>query len=295
MVTDILVPVDGSDPAAAAFDHALEIAADVDGTLHVLNVADTNELSFTRIGNDVVDAHEQEGEGIVSRAQERAEDRGVDVVTDVRQGEPREEIVSYSERVDLVVMGAHGRHGLGEYILGTTTDYVVNASTVPVLTVRAAEGVTQSYPYETILVPTDGSDHAIAAVELAAEIADRIDAALHLLYVIDELPELESPIPAEVTEPLEDNAQEILDESAAVATQVGLDDDVIHTAVASGSVPHEIRARVDAIDADLIVMGTHGHTGLDRHLLGSFAENVLRTASVPVLTVKDDDRRDRSF
>lgn len=286
MDIDILVPTDGSEPATAAFEHALEITADADGTLHLLNVAHSNNLGAALAGRDVVETLEQEGTELLERARERAEEQGVDVVTEVRRGDPREEIVAAAESVDFVVMGAHGRHGLGEYVLGTTTDYVINVTETPVLSVRADEGVRRSYPYDEILVPTDGSEHATAAVELAAEIATCNDATLHLLYVIDELPEHPDPLPEAVIADLEANAQTIVDEAAAVATDAGADADAVVASVATGSVPHEVRRRIDEIGADCIVMGTRGHTVLDRHLLGSFTEQLLRSAPVPVLTVQ---------
>ncbi|GAB3678838.1 universal stress protein [Halopiger thermotolerans] len=292
-VDEILVPVDGSDAARAAFDHALEIAGAAstasDVTLRVLHVADAAVLNLPGFGGDAADALEREGDEIVSQARERAEERGIDVAVDVRRGEPREEIVAAAADADLVVMGAHGCHGIGEYVLGTTTDYVINATETPVLSVQAAENVTYSYPYEAILVPTDGSDSGIAAVRIAARIASCTDAALHLLYVIDELPEVDEPVSDEATTELEENAQEILEAAATTATEAGLAAESITTTVANGSVPHEIRAHADAEGVDLIAMGTHGHTGLDRHLLGSFTEQLLRSAPVPVLTVQRSD------
>ncbi|RKD93820.1 universal stress protein [Halopiger aswanensis] len=288
-VDDILVPVDGSDAATAAFDHALEIAADMGATLRVLHVADTAMPSLARLGSGVADALEAEGDEIIANARERAEERGIDVVTDVRRGEPREEIVAAAADADLVVMGAHGCHGIGEYVLGTTTDYVINVTETPVLSVRAAEGVTRSYPYEAILVPTDGSDHGTAAVRFAAQVAAHTGATLQLLYVIDELPEVEEPVSDEVAAELEENATAILEAATAAATETGLEEASITTTVSSGSVPHEIRTHADAEAVDLIAMGTHGHTGLDRHLLGSFTEQLLRSAPVPVLTVQRGD------
>ncbi|WP_049895392.1 universal stress protein [Halopiger xanaduensis] len=286
MADDILVPVDGSDASTAAFDHALEIGADAGATLHVLHVADTALPSLAGLGTDVADALEREGDEIVADARDRAEERGIDVVTDVRRGEPREEIVDAAADADLVVMGAHGCHGIGEYVLGTTTDYVINVTETPVLSVRAADGVTRSYPYEAILVPTDGSDHGTAAVRVAAQVAAHTGATLHLLYVIDELPEVEEPVSDETTTELEENAEAILEAAASTATEAGLDEASITTTVSSGSVPHEIRTHADAEAVDLIAMGTHGHTGLDRHLIGSFTEQLLRSAPVPVLTVQ---------
>ncbi|MFD1564182.1 universal stress protein [Haloarchaeobius amylolyticus] len=286
----ILVPTDGSESATAALEHTLDIASERDATVYLLYVADTNEPSLTRLGTEVVDTLEQEGEQIVSEAATLAEERGVSVVTDVVQGDPRPTIVDYAsaDTFEFVAMGAHGRRGLGEYVLGSVTDHVVNRSPVPVLTVRAADDVTPRYPYGDVLVPTDGSDHATAAVTLASTVANRTGATLHLLSIVDEIPEVGDTGSAPLSEQLEENIQAILDDAAAIATRVGVDD--VTTSIVTGSMPREVTAYADGEGIDLVVMGTHGHTGLDRHLLGSFTERVIRTSSVPVLATRADEQ-----
>lgn len=280
MYDRILVPVDGSDPATAALDHALAIAAHHKATVDVLHVADTNVPSQTRIGTDVVDALVEEGAHIVADARERAEDRDVVISADVVQGKPTEAIVAYAadNDHDLIVMGSRGQRNLGEYVLGSTTDRVVNRTDRQVLTVRDTE-VAVDYPYETILVPTDGSDLATDAVELGGEIAAHHRAALHLLVVVDELPVgIDAPSAAAEIE-ADDNA--ILQSALGY---VDADTDVT-TAVRFGSVRNEITDYADGVGADCIVMGTHGRQGFDQRLLGSTTERVLRTTPVPVLTI----------
>ncbi|ELY81536.1 universal stress protein [Natrinema pallidum] len=286
MISRILVPTDGSDPARAALEHALAIAADRDATVGLLYVADTNEPSLTRLGTDVVDALELEGAEILDDAAALAADRGVSVATNVVQGDPRTVIADYAatNEFELVVMGAHGRRGISEYVLGSTTDAVVNQCSVPVMTVRAAEDATRTYPYTDVLVPTDGSDHAGAALELGSALAERHGATLHLLSVVDELPEVIDAGSTALPEQLEENVQGVLDEAEATARRAGVDE--IKTTIQAGSVPREISSYADAEGIDLVVMGTHGHTGLDRYLLGSFTERVIRTSPVPVLTTR---------
>jgi len=217
MYDQILVPVDGSDPATAALDHALDIAADHEATLHLINVADTNVPSLTRIGVDVVDALVQEGADIVAEARERGEKRDVSMVTEVIQGEPAAAILEYDEsyEIDCIVMGTRGQRDLGEYVLGNVTDQVVTTTETPVVTVRAAAEAAP-YPYETVLVPTDGSDHASAAVERGAEIAAYHGATLHLLFVVDEQPLGIDARSAAATERLEADGQTLLDEAAEI-------------------------------------------------------------------------------
>lgn len=280
MYDRILVPVDGSDPATAALDHALDIAAAHGATVDVLHVADTNIPSQTRIGTDVVDALVEEGAQIVTDASERAADQEMTINTEVVQGEPTEAIVGYAadRDHDLIVMGSRGQRNLGEYVLGSTTDRVVNRTDRQVLTVRDVDAPV-AYPYETLLVPTDGSDRATEAVELAGEIAATHGAALHLLVVIDELPVgIDAPAAAAEVE-AEDNA--IL-QSALDHVDADLD---VTTAVRFGSIRGEITDYAEDVGADCIVMGTHGRQGFDQRLLGSTTERVLRTSSVPVLTI----------
>jgi len=280
MYDRILVPVDGSDPATAALDHALDIASEHEATVDVLHVADTNIPSQTRIGTDVVDALVEEGAKIVTDARKRGGDLEVTVNTEVVQGKPTEAIVGYAENNDhdLIVMGSRGQRNLGEYVLGSTTDRVVNRTDRQVLTVRDTEAAAD-YPYETILVPTDGSQRATEAVELGSEIAATHGAALHLLVVIDELP---------VGIDAESAAAEIDAENNAILQSATdhVDSDVnLTTAVRFGSIRGEITNYASDVGADCIVMGTHGRQGFDQRLLGSTTERVLRTTPVPVLTI----------
>ncbi|MFC6718484.1 universal stress protein [Natrialbaceae archaeon GCM10025810] len=294
MIDRILVPVDGSDPARAALDHALEIADDLGATVVLLYVADTNEPSQVRLGVEVVDVLEEEGAEELSRARDRADERAPDVpiVDDVVQGEPASAIVDYagSNAIDLVAMGTHGRRGIEGYVLGSVAERVVNASPMPVLTVRSGDDATANYPYRSVLVPTDGSDHARAALDLGTAFATRHGASVHLLTVVDDavlglvgVDGAESDDEG-VPDRLESAAGDVLEDAEAAARAAGVDDVV--TAVRSGSVPAEIRSYAAEHGVDLIAMGTHGRTGIDQRLLGSFTERVLRTAPMPVVTTR---------
>lgn len=137
MYRRILVPMDGSAVADAAFEHALSIADAVGAAVDVLYVADTAQDSVTVVGADVIDALEREGEEVVSDAADRARDYGVEVTTEVLQGAPTETILDYVEKreVDIIVMGTQGRTGLSRALLGSTAEKVIRKATVPVLTV----------------------------------------------------------------------------------------------------------------------------------------------------------------
>ncbi|WP_251343480.1 universal stress protein [Haloplanus halophilus] len=287
MFDRILFPTDGSDGAAAAFDHVLDLADAHDATVSVLYVADTTRDSVTRIGDQVVDALELEGTEIVSEATERASDRGVATVAEVLQGEPYSTIVDYAAAsdADLIVMPTHGRRGLGRFLLGSTTERVVRRSDVPILTIRPDEDVRVRHPYRNVLVPTDGSDPAGAALDLALGVVSAEAAALHLLSVVD-VASLGVDVRADIAvDSLEASANEVLDDAERTATAAGVDP-AAATVEFGTSIARAIRTYVEERDVDLVVVGTHGRTGFDRYVLGSVTEKLVRTAPVPVLAVR---------
>jgi len=138
--------------------------------------------------------------------------------------------------------------------------------------------------YERILLPTDGSKATDAAVERALDLAATYDAELHVIYVVDT-----AAVPTEVAadsilESLEEAGERVVADVEERAADAGVE--TVVAAVEYGTPHRVIREYADDNDVDLIVMGTHGRTGLDRYLLGSVTEKVVRTADVPVLTVR---------
>ena len=138
--------------------------------------------------------------------------------------------------------------------------------------------------YSEILVPTDGSPASDAAIEHAIDLAGRYDATLHALYVVDGAAYSSLEAGAEiVVEALESEGEEATGRVADAAADAGVE---CVSTVASGTAYRSIHDYVDGNDIDVVVMGTHGRKGLDRYLLGSVTERVVRTSDVPVLTVR---------
>ncbi|PHQ38668.1 universal stress protein UspA [Halorubrum persicum] len=289
MFDRILFPTDGSDGATAAFDHVLDLAADHDATVHVLNVADTTHDSVTQIGGDVVDVLEREGEEIVEAAADRAADRGVEAVTEVLQGGVAETIAAYAGEygVDLVVMPTRGRTGFDRLLLGSTTERVVRESTVPVLSIRP-DGEPAQYPYQNVLVPTDGSDPAGDALDRALTLADHMGATVHILNVVGVGAVGQEGYSG--VEGLVEGAEETVSAAAATAEEAGVE--AVEAVEVGSSAARGIEAYIEEHDIDLVAMGTQGRTGVKRYLLGSVAERTVRTSRVPVLTVPDSDDED---
>lgn len=284
----ILFPTDGSEAADEVLEHVLDLAVGVEATLYVLNVADTNRDSVATIEGQVVDVLVDEGEEIVDAAADRARERGVNVETEVLQGDPYRTIVDYADTRDvgLIAMPARGRRGLDRFLLGSVTERVIRQSDVPVLTIRPDDDVDLRTPYRNVLVPTDGSESANAALAAGIGVASASGGALHLLHVVEEsgfglgFGADDEAVEAEANETLETAAQTATEESIESVT----------TAIERGSVHEEILAYVGDNDVDLVVVGTHGRTNLDRYLLGSVAEKLVRSSPVPVMTVRESEK-----
>jgi len=143
--------------------------------------------------------------------------------------------------------------------------------------------------YDRILLPTDGSDAAIAAFEHALDLAERHGAELDILYVVDHerlgrmAPELGSEQIREALTAEGERATSMVAEKAAAAN---IDTKNI---IREGIPAETIVEYAEGEDADVIVMGTNGRSGLDRLLLGSVAETVIKQTEIPVFLVKQTE------
>ncbi|MDS0280139.1 universal stress protein [Halomicroarcula sp. S1AR25-4] len=144
--------------------------------------------------------------------------------------------------------------------------------------------------YTDILIPTDGSDNVEPAIQYGLELARRYDATVHALHVVDSSPierKLELTALETDLETLPDTWYEAGDAATKQietrAAEHGLD---AVTEVRRGIPAREIRSYITDNEIDLVCMGTRGHTGLDRVLLGSVTTRLVRTVDIPVLSVK---------
>lgn len=141
--------------------------------------------------------------------------------------------------------------------------------------------------FDRVLIPTDGSDPARAAVEMAIGLADVHGATLHVLFIVDQ-PTSVSGVGEgfagldNLLDALEEKGNETTD---TIATQARERDIETTTAVRRGNPHDDILTYANDKDIDVIVMGTHGRTGVKRALLGSVTEDVVRHSDIPVLTV----------
>ncbi|WP_136591140.1 universal stress protein [Salinigranum halophilum] len=290
MYERILVPTDGSDHALRAADHGRYLADAFDATVHVLAVIDVQQAAgpFSAGGVDkaFIDRLEAEADATVEAVVD-TQDGSASVQTAVRKGEPAEEILAYADDhdVDLLAMGTHGRSGLRRLVAGSVTERVVRLAEVPVLTVRSLDRSRVADGYDDVLVPTDGSEPAAAAVDHALEIAAHTGARVHAVYVADAADRAERAADASGNEPDTTPDSRGAAAARALAEQARARGVDALTTVLEGAPAAALLDYADEHDIDLVVMGTRGRAGLSRLVLGSTTGRVLRGAEMPVVSV----------
>ena len=290
MFRSVLVPTDGSAGAEATIDHAIGLTRRGDGAVHALYVVDIGSEPAGLASDEREELYapsERRGREATIRVTDRAEQQGLDAAREVREGVPHRAILEYVDEhdVDLVVMGTHGRTGADRSRLGSTTERVIALADVPVVSVRLTEDDDSVPPdgrYDRIVIPTDGSDHAERAAETALEVAQRYDADVHTVYVVDSTTYDLEDAPRSIVGLLKEGGRNATEAVADLARERDLD---VTTSLRRGKPAAELLEYASNVDADLVAMGTRGEAVGSGRLLGSTTARVVRRSPVPVLTV----------
>lgn len=292
-ITRILVPTDFSPTSDVALNYAKQLAGQFAASLHLVHAFDDPfttaafaSQAYTAIPLPLREQLISENEARLAERLTPDERVRFTGTTEVITGTPASAIVDYGRTIgaDLIVMGTHGRSGLSHVVFGSVAERVVRTAHCPVLTLRERPARALRH----ILVPTDFSATADAALDLAYALAVRAGADVQLLHVLDDPFVAEGVVaeayiaeaPALRTAMLHD-AQERLSHRSVAPGDV-----VVRTEVLFGQNAKAIAEYAAMRTSDLIVMGTHGRTGVAHLLLGSVAARLVRTAPCPVLTLR---------
>lgn len=281
----ILFPTDGSECAEQAGRHALHLADHFDATLHVIRVeeqevelADVVEVTEADV---LTDLHGTSG-AESSLAEARIQERTVGYPS-VAGG-----ILTYAVEhdADLVVLGTHGRRGLRRLVLGSVAEEVVRKAPCPVVTVGRRGVAPDALGGSTMLVPVDFSDHRFRLLAHARELAPVYGMDVRVVHVVEVkgVPDAYGlyDSPPDPGKPAE-RAQEVLDGELDSLRDLGI---TVSIDVRSGHPADEVLTAAEDSEAAFLMIATHGRTGLERMLMGSVAEKVIRQAPCPVYTVK---------
>lgn len=282
----ILCPVDFSPGSRQAMRTAVRLANERDAELmlvhswHIPPVAFAGEHAYAAdIVQYITDDAQRALEDAVGDARKLGARR---VTSKLLNGLPWQQIVDAAahESVDLIVIGTHGRTGLSRVVMGSVAEMVVRHAACPVLTVRPSN---EPAPYTHVLCPVDLSRPARDALHFAAELVQPGGAGITLLHVLElpvsysgklPTPDFHRELDARAAALLERWTSELRTKTSVPVTQL----------TRIGRPGAQVLAALDDDRTfDLVVMGSHGHTGVTRLLLGSVAEKVVRHAPCPVL------------
>ena len=193
--------------------------------------------------------------------------------------------VATQEAADLLVVGTHSRTGLARAMLGSIADRIVRQAACPVLTVRPIPERAPRREIRRICYATDFSPTARAAWPWVVAIASAAGAEVDLVHVTFE-PVADRHLPAETI----GRMAQFLQEQGRIEVERFLERSTlprerIHVHLSPGVAGEQIVHQAQERAADLIVMGTHGWSGIVRWMLGSVAHYVIQTAPCPVLTI----------
>lgn len=285
----ILWPTDFSEGAEAAFPYAAVLADWHDAELHVLNVREGGEAAQANMNDQFPVAKDRLAEWMHAddRPSQPADLEALPLIQEQVDGpSAADAIISYVDDhdIDLVVSGTHGRRGVQRLLMGSVAEEVLRRAPCPVLTVRDHDG-RSAWNVENILAPVDFSDRADNAVRHAKELALTYGAKITLLHAVEEVI-YPSAYGMEMADAPGPEVVNRVEESLAslARDEIGYEHVLVEAVV--GYAPSVILDYEEEHDVDLIVLSTHGRSGLERLLLGSVTERVARRASVPVFIVK---------
>lgn len=208
-----------------------------------------------------------------------------------RNFSPSPAILDYAaqEDIDLIVVGTHGRRGVRRLLLGSVAEEVVRLARCPVLTVRPPRDEPDGDPeIKSLLVPIDFSEHSRSALAHARDLAAICNARLELLHVVEEVlhPAFYGIKLRSIYDVEPDIEEKAVNQMIEMMESVGGAPGEVGFHAMPGTAAREIASYAAEKEVSMIVMGTHGLTGLDHFLMGSTTERVLRRAPCSVFAVK---------
>jgi nucleotide-binding universal stress UspA family protein len=317
-VEHILVPIDLHDNAEPVVAWAALMARAFHGRLTLLHVNEIIEplkqhpvtqteplLGPTENIDAWRSAYKQSVESTFTRLTTQ-HCNGLSVATDIMEGRASTTVLQYLEThpAQLIVMGTHGRPWYQRVVIGSTAETILRAAPCPTLIVRNVEKAGSLPRLKTLLLPTDFSVSGMVSEEWALQLAE--DREVILLHAVENpLLDVYDPDQAEIdlrrimeesrehpprsAKPFWDHAHRVAHAKLSTLRQQFLGVHAqVEVMVREGPAAEDILRTAERRQVDLIVMSTHGRSGVRRLLLGSVAEKIIRSAPCPVLAVRSE-------
>ncbi len=306
MYKRILVPLDGSEFSERVLPVAQRLATGLALPVKLLHAIEPEHPSISQSLNErLYYVHSAHHRGLHARAyaepvRTRLMEAGLSVDIAIPQGDPGDAIVEEASREPgtLITMSSHGRSGAFRWWTGSVADRVLHKTDSPLLMIRPGDrrGAAAEGKFGRIVVPVDGSEIAEQALDHASHLGKSMGLVVELIRAVPSAEEYgnlaslgpanlvsQAPTYAEYRAIVEGEAEGYLAELAGRLKQDGarVDWRVLHGPAAAAIIDHSV-AREDA----LLVMTTHGRSGVARMVLGSVAERVVRQSGEPVLLIR---------
>lgn len=290
----LLVAIDDSSPSDGAITFALQRAKMRGADLVIVHAFNRGAVAARACGPygainpyPMVSAMECEAKSILARAAARAVEEGVGATTQLLEGQAPDKLLEYcrEQAVNEIVIGTHARSGLARLAFGSVAEALLRGSKAPTFIVPKNAVVPTAL--RTILVALDGSQTSNEAAHYALKLAESERAEIVCCSVVDpaSLQWYNGEYGYDPEHCIAEASREtdrLLAEHVGAATRRGV---AARSILRFGNAAEEILAGAKEVGADLILVGTHGRTGLRRLLLGSVAEGVLRKSGVPVCAI----------
>lgn len=288
MYSRILVPLDGSHLSETVIPYARTLAFGLDATIELLHVVDPGTLADA---DSLASAMASAEAYLASVAANLPKVESLTL-----SGAPAEAIAARAAAHpdSLVAMSSHGHTGVRRMVLGSTTDKVLRSIDQPLLLVKGEDETPRvgQASIDAIFLALDGSAASEEAMPTAVELAKRLSVPLEIIRVVPPVMDYYTPGAdslagmVDVTGAVEQEAQDYLTRVAASATALGVAS--VRTAELLGFPAAKLVDVAEANPHGLMVMGTHGRTGLGRSVLGSVSDRLARDSSQPVLLIRPE-------
>lgn len=277
----ILVAIDGSESGMHALKESFRLAVNEKSWITVVSVVPPYEGDLELIGiKNIEAALRQPCEKALAEAAALAKAEGALIKPVCEEGDPYERIIDLAdaENCDVIVMGRKGSGKLDRSLVGSVTARVIGHSQRDVLVIPNNSQV----GWEKILIATDGSRYSKVAAEKAIDFAKSYGGEIKAVSVVD----VPSEFYAEALNALEDMIKKSKEYAGEVRTRAGSMGIKVEVYVGEGEAFRVITDIAKEEKVNIIVMGSHGRTGLKRLLMGSVAEKVIGYAPCPILVVR---------
>jgi len=288
----VLVPLDGSKLAEAPLSHLSSLRALGEVELTLLSVVEENPDAADLRSNEAIDREQNLLRSYINDvANDISSHLDLPAEARIAYGKPAECILDIAKEMqpDLIVISTHGRSGPARWRLGSVADKVIRGAPCNLMVMGKEASQTATWfaeivePFQTVLVPLDGSDLAEQAIPVAQLFADRYNSVLHFVRVVTipvygDISDVGVPSLIDV---MQDNATKYLD---VIASRDGMPEKTVQKVVV-GSPASALLDYIEDNHIGLVVMTTHGRSGISRTALGSVTDRLL-SSNAPVLVVK---------